>query len=507
MRGGSAPVIETPVGQRTEDDGGAGAGRGAEAFLPTRARAGACLTARLRAARVLPSDPQAFRILIFGSSVSMLGTRMSTLAFPMLVLGIKNSPHMAGLVAFGAIVPGVLLYMPAGDIVDRQDPRRVMFASEISRAAVAILIVLALIIYGRNISIVFLLLAMFMEEVLEIFSTLADRRYLNQLMERDKISSRHASAEARTHAAALAGRPIGPVLFEFSSFLPFLADAISFVASVASLLLVEPAGKPQEAQWPKIKELTSGIGRGIREVKKDPRIWLTSSLMATTSMVSQALILILLVQAHSGKFSASAIGIVLGASGLGGAVGSFYSRRVLRFIRDIWLQVQMGTWFVVFLILAATRSNLEFWSAVAMFVMSVTGAVGNVECRTYLTENVADDMIGKVSGISYAMTIGACALGLLIGGYASQYFSARDAIFALFVIVALMVIVSLLVFKKLLRQVPDEPGSRSLCAERVPDEWRESPGTAPVPDSLARNDPGVEVGGRKVVIAGSGDSL
>jgi MFS family permease len=500
-------VIETPVEQRTEDDGGAGAGRGAEAFPPARARAGGWLTARLRAARVLPSDPQAFRILIFGSSVSMLGTRMSTLAFPMLVLGIKNSPLMVGLVAFGAIVPGVLLYMPAGDIVDRQDPRRVMLASEISRGAVAVLVVVALMIYGRDISIVFLLLAMFMEEVLEIFSTLADRRYLNQLMERDKISSRHASAEARTHAAALAGRPIGPFLFEFSSFLPFLADAISFLISVVSLLLVEPAGKPQEAQWPTFKQLTSGIGRGVGEVKSDPRIWLTSSLMATTSMVSQALILIFLVEAHSGKLSAPAIGIVFGASGLGGAVGSFYSKIVLRFIRNGWLPIQMAAWFVVFLFLASARSDLVFWSAVAMFVMSVTGAVGNVECRTYMTENIADGMIGKVSGVSYAMTIGACAFGLLIGGYAGQYFSARDAIFVLFVIVALMTIVSLLVFEKLPRRVPDEPGSRSLCAKRVPDEWRESPGTVPVPNSLGRNDAGVEVGGRNVVIAGGGDPL
>ena len=485
---------------RTEDGGGAGAGRGAEAFAPARARAGAWLRARSPAARVLPSDPQAFRILIFGSSVSMLGTRISTLAFPLLVLGIKNSPLMAGLVAFGAIVPGVLLYIPAGDIVDRQDPRRVMLVTEFSRGAVAVLVVIALMIFKRNISIVFLLLAMFTEEVLEIFSTLADRRYLNQLMERDKISSRHASAEARTHAAALAGRPIGPLLFEFGSFLPFLADAISFLVSVVSLLLVEPTPKPQEAQWPTFKQLTSGIGRGVGEVRSDRRIWLTSSLMATTSMVSQALILIFLVEAHSGKFSAPAIGIVFGASGLGGAVGSFYSKIILRSIRNGWLPIQMGAWFVVFLFLATARSDVVFWSAVAMFVMSVTGAVGNVECRTYLTENIADDMIGKVSGISYTMTIGACAFGLLIGGYAVQYSSAQDAIFLLFVIVTSMALVSLLVFKKSPRRVLAEPS----CAERVTVEWRESPGPVSVPDgSLGR----IDTGARDVVIMRGGDSL
>jgi MFS family permease len=490
-----------PVEKRTEHEGCSGAAHGMEIFPPTRARAGTWLTARSRAAPVLPSNPQAFRTLIFGSSISMLGTRISTLAFPMLVLGIKNSPVMAGLVAFAAIVPGVLLYIPAGVIVDRQDPRRVMLFCEIFRGVVAILVVIFLVIYKRNISIFFLLFAMFMEEVLEIFSTLADRRYLNRLMERDKISSRHASAEARTHAAALAGRPIGPLLFEFSPFLPFLADAISFVASVASLLLIRPAGKPQKAERPTLKQLTSEIGDGVGKVKSDRRIWLTSSLMAMTSLVSQALILIFLVEAHSRNFSALAIGIVLGASGVGGAVGSFWSKTVLRFVRKCWLPIQMGAWFIVFLALAMARSDLAFWSAVAMFVMSVTGAIGNVECRTYLTENIDDDMIGKVSGVSYTMTIGACSLGPVIGGYAIQYYSIKDAVFVLFIIVALMALVSLLVFKKSSRQIPVEPEARLLPAGCASPGRGETPGPVFVPlGSLGRNNAGVEIGRQNVVI-------
>jgi predicted MFS family arabinose efflux permease len=424
----------------------------------------------------------------------------------MLVLGFKNSPLTAGLVAFAAIAPGVLLYMPAGVIVDRRDPRRIMLISEICRGTVAILVVIALVVFGRKISIVFLMLAMFAEEVLEIFSTLADRRYLNRLMERDKISTRQASAEARTHAAALAGRPIGPLLFAFSSFLPFLADAISFVASVVSLLLVRSTGKTQEAEWPTFKQLTSGISDGVGKVKSDRRIWLTSSLMAMTSMVSQALILIFLVEAHSGKFSALAIGIVLGASGVGGAVGSFCSKIVLQSIRKGWLPIQMGTWFVVFLVLATARSSLDFWSAVAMFIMSVTGAIGNVEFGTYLTENIADDMIGKVSGISYTMTIGACALGPVIGGYTVQASSAEDAISILFIIVALMTLASLLVFKKSPHRIPVESEPRPLLTQGGTAEWGEAP--APASVGIASSDwtdTGTAVDMRDVAIM-SGDN-
>jgi Major Facilitator Superfamily len=411
----------------------------------------------------------------------MMGTRISTLAFPMLVLGIKDSPLIAGIVAFAAIAPGVLLYMPAGAIVDRWDPRRVMLMSEIARGAVAILVVIALLIFKRNISIAFLMLAMLAEEVLEIFSTLADRRYLNRLIERDKISSRQASVEARTHAAALVGRPVGPLLFTLGPFLPFLVDAISFVASVASLLLIRPDKDPRETGWPTLKQVTSGIGDGMGQVKGDQRIWLTSSLMAMTSVVSQALILIFLVQAHSRELSTLAIGIVLGASGVGGAVGSFCSKIVLRFIRRRWLPIQMGAWFIVFLVLAITRGDSVPGSAVAMFFMSVTGAIGNVECGTYLTENIANDMIGKISGISYTMTIGACALGPVFGGYVVQESSVPFAILILFGIVALMTLASLLVFKNSPHRSSAKPDSSSLSTGCEPVAVGESARPAPAP--------------------------
>jgi hypothetical protein len=500
-------VIEATVEKRTEHYCGAGAGRGAGTFSLTRTRGRARLMARSAAAHVSPPKSRAFRILIIGSSISMLGTRISTLAFPMLVLGITNSPTKAGLVAFAAIVPGVLLYMPAGVIVDRQDPRRVMLASEISRGALAGLVVVTLVLFGKNISIIFLMLAMSVEEVLEIFSTLADRRYLNRLMERDKIGSQQASVEARTHAAALAGRPVGPILFEFRSFLPFLADAISFVASVVSLLLIGSTEEPQESEWPTFKQLISGISEGVGRVKSDRRIWLTSSLMAMTSMVAQALILIFLTEAHSQNFSALAIGIVLGASGVGGALGSFCSKIVPRFIRKNWLPIQMGAWLVIFLVLATARGDSAFWGTFAMFVMSFTGAIGNVECGTYLAENIADDMIGEVSGISYTMTIGASALGPVFGGYTVQYYGAQNAIFILLVIVVLMTLASFLMFKESPQLGSVEARSRLFPAEYMTVKRGESLGSASVPFVFTdRNDFGAEVGMRDVVLI-RGDSF
>jgi MFS family permease len=149
-----------------------------------------------------------------------------------------------------------------------------------------------------------------------------------------------------------------------------------------------------------------------------------------------------------------------------------------------------------------TRGDSVFWSAAAMFAMSVTGAIGNVECGTYLTENIADDMIGKISGVSYTMTIGACALGPVFGGFVVQESSIQDAVFILLIIVALMVLASLLVFKKSPHLASAEPETIPL-----PIDGRESPGLAPASiASLGWSDVGMAVGNRDVVIVRGDDS-
>lgn len=63
-----------------------------------------------------------------------------------------------------------------------------------------------------------------------------------------------------------------------------------------------------------------------------------------------------------------------------------------------------------------------------MFMLGLTGAIGNVEFGTYLVRNVADDMIAKVSGIGQMLAIGACALGPVLGGFAIQQFQIQGAV-------------------------------------------------------------------------------
>jgi MFS family permease len=84
------------------------------------------------------------RLLWGGQTISVLGSRVSALAFPLLVLSTTNSPARAGIVAFAATLPFQQWQLPAGGLVDRWDRKRTMIWCDLGRGAAVLSIPIAL---------------------------------------------------------------------------------------------------------------------------------------------------------------------------------------------------------------------------------------------------------------------------------------------------------------------------------------------------------------------------
>ncbi len=149
-----------------------------------------------------------FLLLLGGSSISMLGSRVTTIAYPLLVLTISGSPLLAGWACFAATAPSVLVYLPGGAIVDRCNPRLAMLASEIVRGLVIASVVVSLAM--SELTVGQLIAAAVVEEIFEVFSSLAERRLTCTLVELDNVPSALAQTEGADppgrHARPTAGR-------------------------------------------------------------------------------------------------------------------------------------------------------------------------------------------------------------------------------------------------------------------------------------------------------------
>src|ERR1051326_2442843 len=72
-----------------------------------------------------------FNLLWAGAGFSYLGSRMTALVYPILVLWSGGSTTVAGLLGFTALLPQLVVQLPAGAHVDRRDRRRLMLACEL----------------------------------------------------------------------------------------------------------------------------------------------------------------------------------------------------------------------------------------------------------------------------------------------------------------------------------------------------------------------------------------
>src|SRR6476469_8690014 len=67
-----------------------------------------------------------FLLLFGGQAVSAIGSQVSQLAFPLLILAVTGSPAQAGFLGAVRGLAYVLFGLPAGAFVDRWDRKKVM---------------------------------------------------------------------------------------------------------------------------------------------------------------------------------------------------------------------------------------------------------------------------------------------------------------------------------------------------------------------------------------------
>ncbi|HEV2371300.1 MAG TPA: MFS transporter [Streptosporangiaceae bacterium] len=434
-----------------------------------------------------------FRLLLAGSSVSMLGSRITAVAYPLLVLAVTGSPLAAGWSTFAAIAPSALIYLPAGALVDRWDPRRVMFASELGRGAAISSIVAAIALAKLNL---FLLIgAAATEQTLGVFSTLAERRFARSLVAQDRATSALVLSETRTHLVVLLGRPIGALMFGVAWVFPFAADACTFVVAMVTLFYIRN-GRSDECMTfnhmiyefrrrlylvlARVVSVTSNaygrivcikvpdgddnapgksrnldhilgeIHEGFRWLGANPFAWLGVTLTTGTTFVGQAMIMIFFAEAHSQHLPSVRVGIVLAASGAGGVIGSVIASRLFPLVGYPLLQIQMLVWSVTFGALAFGWESYRD-IAVAMAALGLTGALGNIAIDNFIVRH-AGATLARVMSVDRLTSLSALAFGPAFGGALFANFGARSAVTVLFsVTVALVVGTSLTVLVSYLR--------------------------------------------------------
>src|SRR5579885_1992667 len=144
-----------------------------------------------------------FLLITGGQAVSLMGSQVSQLAFPLLMLALTHSPAQAGFMAAVRGLPFALLCLPAGALVDRWNRKRVMILCDTGRALALGSIPLALLL--GLLSLPQLYLVSLVEGTLFVFFQMAEYAALPHVVTKEQLPAATGQNEVLYSTALLLG--------------------------------------------------------------------------------------------------------------------------------------------------------------------------------------------------------------------------------------------------------------------------------------------------------------
>jgi len=367
-----------------------------------------------------------FQLLWIGQAASALGSRASTVAYPLLVLALTGSPADAGIVGFAATIPYLVLQLPAGVLVDRVDRRRTMLTCDAGRLVV--LAGVAAAVAAGYAPLWLLVLTALAEGCLTVVFNLAELSAIQLLVPSEQLEPALAQNEARVRGAGLAGQPLGGFLFGLGRAVPFAADAASYGVSLVTLAAIRRpmvAAGPEERSHP-WNEMVEGLGWLWRQ----PFLRSTTLIVAASNGLFQAVTLAVIVVSTAHGASPAVVGIILagwGVGGLAGAAGAAWLGKRLPAAAVViganWV------WAALLPVVALVPEPLAIGTAGAG--MAFVGPAWNVVLGSIEMRLTPASLLGRVQAVQMTAAYGAIPLGSLIGGFLLDRLGPEEAVWAL----------------------------------------------------------------------------
>jgi MFS family permease len=387
-----------------------------------------------------------FRMIWAGQTASIFGDRVTGIALPWLLLQQTRSPFDAALISASLYLPLLLLGLPAGLIADRASRRRLMIASDLTRAAALGVVVLAGV--ARQLPPLWLLvLVVLILGTGQLFFQVAYRVWLPDVTSDEALGRANAALEASDAASTFSGPLLGGALIQaIGPVFALGADALSYLVSALSLGAARRApqtGKPHMGQQPADAAAVVAPGRslpmladealeGVRLILRSPEQRLLKgislALYASSGTIELLLATLAQVQLHLPPWQA---GVIFGMAGIGGLAASALAPRVsdrgwrrglagacaLAALASGWLALA-GTLGPQAGFLAALIGNLLLDGAVSLaFILTTTQS-------TLVTPRAARGRVNAVTQIYSALVRG---LSLVAAGALSARGSALPA--------------------------------------------------------------------------------
>jgi MFS family permease len=350
---------------------------------------------------------RAFRNLWLGQVVSQMGDWFDTIALYTIILNLTGSGRNVGLLMVARFVPSFVFGPVSGVMADRFSRRTIMILSDVLRAFV----VLGFLFVRRADQLWLIYVLTILQLIFSTFFEPARTAAVPSIVSDRELLPANAISSVTWSAMLTIGAAIGGIVTGwFGTDAAFVLDSLSYVLSalfIASIRFPKrPLRKKTKLSIGKLLGVTQTV-EGVRYVKDRPRV---SALLLVKPAwgLGGGILTLLAVFGEKifpvGRSTATGIGVLFAARGIGTAVGPIVARRIAGESRHR-MQAAIGISFVIggaFYILFGSSTSFLF----ALLVLGIAHTGGSilwVFSTVLLQRGVEDNFRGRVFAAELAL--------------------------------------------------------------------------------------------------------
>ncbi|MER7787226.1 MFS transporter [Streptomyces sp. NPDC097640] len=373
-----------------------------------------------------------------GNGLSTLGTSVSTLAFPLLMLYTTGSATQAGTITVLHMLGKLATLAVGGALADRVSRRAILCLVPLAEAAS--MAAVALLVYRGDPSVLAL-------DALALVGGLAaglkigvSTPVLRRIVPKEQIADATAQSMGRDMVVQLVGAPLGGLLYSMARWIPFLFDAVSFVfITLSSLLIRRPLGPDRRADSERRTGLAADMRDGFRLIRRSDYLVFTLAWGALLNTVAQGLTLLFIVLVRHRGGGPTAVGVATSLAVVGGVIGA---------VAGPWLMRRLGARRVLLLsawVFVASFAVVALvpqpWQIGLVLMFGMTSMVPmNVVIESYEVRLVPDAYLGRVAATGQFFFQAMQWIGPLAAGVLADALGVEAAVLILAVAMALLAI-------------------------------------------------------------------
>ena len=382
-----------------------------------------------------------FLRLWYGQVVSTIGSSMSRLALPLLVLALTGSPVQAGLIGAAQNLPYLVLGLPAGALLDRWNRKTVMIACDTARLLAFGSVPVAW--YFGHLTLAHLYAVALIHGAALVFFNIAQLAALPQVVPVRQLAEAHSLNTASEGIASLFGPSVAGALIrlaattEAGAALAYLIDSVSYGISVFSLATIGTRFQSDRTAAP-LSRLPHQVLEGLRFLwaRVDLRLLImVNSLHRMCFAPVQLAVVLLATEALHGD--AGTAGLLFSTAGAGGLAASAVTPWLRRRVSVGHSMLGLMVCHALGLAVTGAAPVLPV-AAAGMFLAGMMENMTGIVQVSYRLGVIPDALQGRVNSSYRLFSYIGVTAGTAIGGVLLEAYGARATLGSIAAAIALI---------------------------------------------------------------------